>query len=131
MESLPLIRSILVADAGVTAKRTGNIHLNRVIPADPLPNVMLMAVGGDEGLAHDGPTGLLQERVRIWARGATPQQAAELGTAIDRALHGYRGKVNGANVQLVQKVFALGDYDDAASVQQSIIDVRIHWGRAP
>ncbi|MHA6644565.1 tail completion protein gp17 [Mesorhizobium sp. A623] len=131
MESLPLIRSILATTAGVTAKRVGGIHHNAAPAADPLPNVVLMSVGGEEGLSHQGPSGLLQERVRIWARGKTAKEAAELGIAIDIALNGYRGTVNGADVQLVEKVMTTSDYQDGATAQRSIVDVRIHWRRAP
>lgn len=130
MESLPILKAILAAAAGVTAKRTGGIHVNAAPQNDPLPNIVMMNVGGGEGLTHSGPAGLLSERVRIWARASTAKQAGELGIAIDRALHGYRGTVSGAVVDLVEKIMTTSDYDDAATVQRAIVDVRIHWRRA-
>ncbi|WP_420408302.1 tail completion protein gp17 [Hoeflea sp.] len=131
MEALPIVRTILLAAAGVTAKRTGGIHLNVATQGDALPNAVLMSVGGGEGLSHEGADGLLHDRVRIWARAKTAKEADQLGTAIDKALHGYSGTVSGAAVQLVEKVLTTSDHDDKAEVQRSIIDVRIHWRRAP
>jgi hypothetical protein len=131
MESLPLIRTILLAAADVTAKRSGDLYLNGAPEGAALPNVVLMSVGGGEGMSHDGPDGLLHERVRIWARAATPKAAGELCIAIDKALHGYSGTVSGAAVRLVEKVMTTSDFDDKATVQRAIIDFRIHWNRAP
>lgn len=130
MEALPIIRAILKAAAGVTAKRTGGIHVNEATQGDAMPDVVLMAVGGGEGLSQQGADGLLHERVRIWARAKTAKEAGQLGIAIDKALHGYSGTVAGATVQLVEKVLSTSDYDDKAEVQRAIIDVRIHWRRA-
>lgn len=130
MEALPIILAILSVASSVTAKRTGGIHVNAAPQGDALPNIVLMAVGGGEGLTQTGPDGLLHERVRIWARGATAREAGELSIAIDQALHGYSGTVSGATVQLVEKMLTTSDYDDKAIVQRAIVDVRIHWRRA-
>lgn len=131
MESLPIVRAILAAAAGVTAARSGGIRTNTAREKDPLPNVVIMAVGGSEGMSHQGPSGLLSERVRIWARAATADQAGTLGVAIDRALNGYTGNVSGASVQLVEKVSTMSDYEANALVQRMILDFRVHWRRAP
>ena len=130
MESLPIVKAILNAASGVTAKRIGGIHFNEAPQNDPLPNIVLQSVGGGEGLTHCGPDGLLHERVRIWARGRTARDAGELGIAIDRALHGLSGSVAGASVQLIEKVMTTSDYDDKAPIQRSILDFRVHWRRA-
>lgn len=130
MEALPIIRAILLAAADVTAKRTGGIHMNAAPQGDALPNIVLMNVGGGEGLSHSGPDGALHERVRIWARGKSQKEAGQLGIAIDKALHGYRGTVDGAAVDLVEKVMTTSDYDDGATVQRAVVDVRVHWRRA-
>lgn len=131
MEALPLVRSILKAAAGVTAKRTGDVCLNTAPEGEGLPNVVLASVGGGEGMTHAGPDGLLHDRVRVWARGRTPKEAGELGTAIDLALNGYAGTVLGASVQSVQKVMVTSDFQDGASVHRSILDFRVWWRRAP
>lgn len=131
MEALPLVRSILKAAAGVTAKRTGDVCLNAAPEKEGLPNVVIASVGGGEGMTHAGPDGLLHDRVRIWARARSPKEAKDLGVAIDRALNGYTGTVLGASVQSVQKVMTMSDYQDGAAVQRSILDFRIWWRRAP
>lgn len=133
MESLALIKAILLASSAVTAARDGGIHANEAPQRDPLPNIVIMSTGsnGDsDALSHSGPNGLLNERVRIWAQGKTANTAMALGVAIDRALHGYSGTVSGCHVQLVEKVMTLSDFQSGATVQRAIIDVRIHWTRA-
>ena len=130
MESLLIIKAILNADSGVTAKRVGGIYINAAPESAALPNIILAAVGGGEGLTHGGPDGLLHERVRIWARGKEAAQAGELGIAIDRALHGFSGTVSGASVQLIEKVMTTSDFQEGAMAQRSILDVRVHWRRA-
>lgn len=132
MESMPLIKAILLADTGVTSRMVGGIHMNAAPERTPLPHLIMRPVGGgSEGLTQSGPDGLLRERVRIWARATTLDAAIALGVAVDKALHGYRGTVHGAFVNQVAKVFSDADYSDGAQVQQAIIDFRIHWNRAP
>lgn len=133
MESLALIKAILLASSAVTAAREGGIHANEAPQRDPLPNVVIMSTGSNDDsdkLTHSGPNGLLNERVRIWAQAKTANAALALGVAIDRALHGYSGNVSGAHVQLVEKLMTLSDFQSNATVQRAIIDVRIHWTRA-
>lgn len=130
MEALVIIRAILLASAGVTAVRHGGIYSN-VAPQDAaLPNVVIMAVGGGEGLTHGGPDGLKHERVRIWARGRRAEAALALGVAIDKALNGYTGTIAGAHVQLVAKAMTMSDYDNDLDQHRSILDFRIHWSAA-
>lgn len=130
MEALVIIRAILLASAAVTAVRHGGVYTN-VAPQDAaLPNVVIMAVGGGEGMSHCGPDGLKHERVRIWARGRRAEAALALGIAIDKALNGYVGTIAGARVQLVSKVMTLSDYDDDVDQHRSILDFRVHWSAA-
>lgn len=132
MEALPLIKAILLASTSITSRMSGGIYINAAPEGAPLPNIIMMSVGGDtEGLTHCGPDGLLRGRVRIWARAATLDAAIALGVAVDKTLHGYRGTVQGAFVNQVAKVFTEADYSDAALVQQAILDFRIHWNRKP
>ena len=132
MEALPLIKAILLASTSVTARMAGGIYMNAAPEGAALPSIIMMSVGsGAEGLTHSGPDGLLQGRVRIWARAKTIDAAVALGVAIDKTLHGYAGMVDGAFVQQVKKVFTEADYSDAALVQQAILDFRIQWNRKP
>lgn len=130
MEALPLVRAILLANAGVTAERVGGVHINAAPEDDRLPNLVIMAVGGGEGMTHGGPDGLLHDRVRVYARARTAEEAGELGIAVDKALNAFVGTVMGASVQLVAKVLTMSDYQEGAKAQRAILEFRIHWTRA-
>jgi hypothetical protein len=130
MKALSVLRQILTADAGVTAKRAGGIHVNAVPQDDPKPNVQLMLVSGIEEFTHSGPSGLVEDRVRIWCRGMTANATAELGQAVHDALQGYVGTVDGAEVQLVRRVMSMSDYQDGAKVHRAITDFEVWWGLA-
>lgn len=131
MKALSIVRTILAANSGVTAKRAGEIHINAAAQDDPLPNVVLMLVSGIEALTHQGPTGLIEDRVRIWCRAATPRRAAELAAAVDAALQGYVGTIAGARVQLIARAMSTSDYQDGAAVHRAILDFGVTWSLAP
>lgn len=130
MKALAIVRAILSASTAVTGKRAGGIWSNAADQNDPLPNVQIMLVSGLEDFTHSGPSGLIEDRVRVWCRGKTDRQAAELGAAVHSALQGYVGTIEGANVQLIRRVMTVSDYQDAAKVHRCIIDVELHWSAA-
>lgn len=131
MKALAVLRSILLANAGVTAKRAGGVHVNAAPQNDPTPNVVLMLVSGLEEFTHSGPSGLVEDRVRVWCRGKTPKAAAELGQAVHDALQGYAGTIEGAVVQLVRRAMSTSDYQEAAELHRAIIDFNVAWNVAP
>jgi hypothetical protein len=130
MRILPVLRSILTASSGVTAKRTGGIFINAVPVSEAKPNVQLMLVSGLEEWTHQGPSGLVEDRVRIWSRGLTDQQAAELGDAIRVALNGYQGTQSGVWINLARRVMSISDFQEGAKVHRQIDDYDVHWGLA-
>lgn len=130
MKALSVVFQILSGNAGVTAKRSGGIHMNAIPEGEAKPNVQLMLVSGLEEFTHSGPSGLIEDRVRIWSRGKTAKEAAELGQAVHDALQGYVGTVDGAAVQLIRRVMTTSDYQDAAKVHRHIADFDVHWGAA-
>ena len=127
MKALSIVRKILLISDAVTEKRAGEIWVNAADQNDPLPNVQMILVSGLEDFTHSGPSGLIEDRVRIWCRGKTDRQAAELGAAVHGALQGYVGVVDDANVQLIRRVMTVSDYQDGAKVHRCIIDVEVHW----
>lgn len=132
MKVLLVLRSILLSAAGVTAKRgAGGVHVNAAPQNDPTPNVVLMLVSGLEEFTHSGPSGLVEDRVRVWCRAKTPKAAAELGQAVHDALQGYVGTIEGAAVQLIRRAMSTSDYQEAAELHRAIIDFNIAWTVAP
>ena len=132
MEALRLIKAILQDDAGVMSRMVGGIHVNMAPEFAKLPNIIMMSVGGGgDELTHSGPNGLLVERIRIWARAQTIDAAIDLAVAVDKALHGYSGTVQGAFINQIAKVFSDAGYLESVSIQQAIIDVRVQWNRKP
>lgn len=127
MKSLAAVRAILLASSAVTAKRAGGVHTNAIPAGDGQPNVQLMLVSGLEEFTHGGPLGLVEDRVRIWCRGKTAREAAELSAAVDAALQGYVGTIAGATIQLCHRVMMRSDYQDAAEVHRAIADYDVHW----
>lgn len=130
MKAVAALRSILIADAGVTAKRAGGVNVNANPQNDALPNVQLMLVSGLEDFTHSGPSGLIEDRVRIWCRGKTANAAADLAGAVHSALQGYVGTVAGCHIQLCRASMTISDYQDAAEVHRVIIDFNVSWGMA-
>jgi len=130
MKALSIVRQILLASAAVTAKRSGGVHINAVPQNEPIPNVQLVLASGLEEFTHSGPSGLIEDVVRIWCRGTTPKEAAELGAAVHAALQGYAGTVDGANVQLIRRVMSTSDYQDGAKLHRAITDFEVCWGQA-
>lgn len=131
MKILPVVRSILLAASGVTAKRVGGILINAMPgPDEPRPNVTLQLVSELEEFTHQGPSGLVHDRVRIWSRGNTPQQAGELGDAVRATLNGWQGTQSGISVQLIMRTMSTSDYQEAAKVHRQIDDYDVHWGLA-
>ncbi|MEQ8450442.1 MAG: DUF3168 domain-containing protein [Nitratireductor sp.] len=130
MKALSVVFQILSDDAGVTAARSGPISINAIPDAQSVPNVQLMLVSGLEEFTHGGPSGLVEDRVRVWCRAKTPKEAAALGQAVHDALQGYVGTVDGAAVQLIRRVMTTSDYQDAAKVHRHIADFDVHWGAA-
>jgi len=127
MKVLAILRSLLLASASVTAKRAGEVWINAIEQDDPLPNVQLMLVSGLEDFTHSGPSGLVEDRVRVWCRGKTVREAAELGKAVHDTLQGYTGQVDGTHVQLVRRVMTVSDYQEGADVHRCIIDFQVSW----
>src|SRR5690606_7145496 len=103
MKALSIVRQILIANATVTAKRGGDVHINAVPQDDAKPNVQLQLVSGLEDFTHSGPSGLIEDRVRVWCRAKTAKDAAALGQAVHDALQGYAGTIDGAAVQLIRR----------------------------
>ncbi|MBU4529777.1 MAG: DUF3168 domain-containing protein [Hoeflea sp.] len=130
MKALVILRTLLLADAGVTAKRTGGVHTNAAPQEDAMPNVVLLLVSGLEDFTHSGPSGLVEDRVRVWCRGKTAREAGELGAAVHAALQGYVGEVGDAYVQLCRVAMSTSDYQDSANVHRSIIDFNVSWNLA-
>ena len=127
MKAVAALRSILLADADVTAKRAGGVHVNAVPQDEAVPNVSLMLVSGLEDFTHSGPSGLIEDRVRIWCRGKTANASAELAQAVHSALQGYVGTVAGCHIQLCRMAMTISDYQDAAKVHRVIIDFNVSW----
>ena len=130
MKILPVIRTLLRNTPAVVAKCPGGIFINEVPKDSTRPNVQLMLVSGLEEFTHSGPSGLVEDRVRIWSRGRTDQQAGELGEAISTALNGWLGEQSGLRIQLIRKVMTVSDYQEAAGVHRQIDDYAVHWGLA-
>lgn len=130
MKILAVIRKMLLDNAGVTAACPGGVHVNAVEQGAAMPNVMLMLVSGLEDFTHSGPSGLVEDRVRIWCRAKTPNETAALSQAVHTALQAFVGTVSGVNVQLIRRVMATSDYQDGAKVHRAISDYSVHWGEA-
>jgi hypothetical protein len=131
MKILPVLRTILLAAPGVTAKRTGGVLLNAMPgPDEERPNAAMQLVSGLEEFTHSGPSGLVHDRVRIWSRGNTAQQAGELGDVIRAVLNGWQGTQSGIRVQLIVRTMSTSDYQEAAKVHRQIDDYDVHWGLA-
>lgn len=130
MKACSIIFQVLKTDAAVTAARSGPIAINAIPEAQSAPNIQLQQVSGIEEFTHQGPSGLVEDRVRIWSRGKTAKDAAELGQAVHDALQGYTGTVDGTTVQLVRRVMLTSDYQEAANVHRHIADYELHWSPA-
>lgn len=127
MKAVGALRSILLADAGVTAARAGGVNVGANPQTDPLPNVQLMLVSGLEDFTHSGPSGLIEDRVRIWCRGKTANAAAALGEAVHAALQGYVGTVDGIHIQLCRRAMTVSDFQEGANLHRVIIDFNVAW----
>jgi hypothetical protein len=89
-----------------------------------------MLVSGLEDFTHSGPSGLVEDRVRIWCRAKTADDTAALAGAVHTALQGYVGTVSGADVQLIRRAMETSDYQDGAGIHRAISDYDVHWGEA-
>ncbi|MFA7588524.1 MAG: DUF3168 domain-containing protein [Novosphingobium sp.] len=127
MKAVAALRSLLLADTSVTAKREGGVNVNANPQNDSLPNVQLMLVSGLEDFTHSGPSGLIEDRVRVWCRGRTANAAADLAGAVHSALHGYVGTAAGCHIQLCRASMTISDYQDKAEVHRVIIDFNVSW----
>jgi hypothetical protein len=131
MKILPVIRGLLINAPAVTAKRAGGVFINDVPgPNEPRPNVSMQLVSSLEEFTHQGPDGLVRDRVRIWSRGTTNQQAAELAAAISATLNGWQGVRSGLDVQVIMKKMSISDYQENAQVHRQIDDYAVFWGLA-
>lgn len=131
MMILTVFRGILLAAPGVTAKRTGGVFINALPPKEPRPNVqIMMASAPDLPFTHQGPNSLLRSAVRVWSRGDTDRQAAELGMAAVAALNGWQGTHAGIWVNLIAKSETVSDYQEAAGVHRQIDTYDVHWRQA-
>lgn len=129
MEILTVVKSVLENAAAVTAKRTGGIWINQVGQNEPRPNLMLMLVSGGQDYTHQGPTQFFDALVRIYARGDTDREAAQLGRTVQDTLENWTGTVYGHTVSLCQHINTNGDYQDAAKVYRQIDDFRLFYRR--
>lgn len=124
---LKAIRAILQAHAGVIAKRAGGVHINAAPEGDAMPNVVLQLVSDLEAFTHAGPTGLIEDRVRIWARARSASEAGDLAAAINAALQNHAGEACGCAIQLCARAMQASDYQDGAQVHRCILDFNVVW----
>lgn len=116
MQILTVYRSLLANDAGITALRTGGIHMGRVSQDDPRPNILIECPESGEDYSHQGPAGLIDAHIRVTARADTFQAATLLGEAIEALLKVWTGTLFDHAVQLTEHFATNASYDDKAAV---------------
>ncbi len=93
------LRDLLLTAAGAGDLRAASVEVTWVEHPQgvPLPGIVLNRIGGAEGYAQDGRTGLLRASVQVDVYARDRMQAAELADAIEALLSGYRGPGTGGD----------------------------------
>ena len=122
--------AVLAASAPVTALAGARVGWHARVQGQGLPAVTMHVVSRQDGIAHDGPTGLAAVRVQANCAAETYPEALALTRAVRAALHGFKGAVGG--VQL-QGVFADGERnlpsgeDAPAPFAEIAMDFSVHY----
>ncbi len=127
MQILPVIKQLLLTRSAVTAILRGSIWNNEAGQNDALPNIVMGLIGGSDDLTHQGPDGLMRQTIRLYSRGRTDVEAATLGEAARRALHGATFSALGINVLLCQHTNQVSDFNAEANVQRQIDSYMVAW----
>lgn len=127
MQILVCIKSFLRSSPSVQSKLGGGIWNNEADQADPLPNIVMMLMGGGDEITHQGPDGLMRQTIRIYSRGKTDAEAAELAEAVRLQLHGARFSTSTISVQLCQRTNGTSDFNAEAKVQRQIDSYMVAW----
>lgn len=91
-----------------------------------LPRVVLTVVSGSDGIAHDGPTDLIERRVQLDVFALTYKAARDLANSLRAALHGYRaGALCGVFLAGVRD--GLPDTPAGETLARISLDLRVHY----
>lgn len=94
------ITFLLLGDAGVTALVGNRVHWLRLPQSvGEKPYINLQRVTGRRDYRMQGASGLVSSRLQIDAWGETYSSAKHSARAVIAALSGYRGIVNGTEIQ--------------------------------
>lgn len=102
------VRSILVADAGVSAITT-RVHSDYLPQGISLPAVVLWTISSVGVDSLVGFTGMEQSTIQLECLASTRTQSAALWKAVNQALSGYRGTSETVPIRSVSQ--ATGRYD--------------------
>jgi hypothetical protein len=95
-----------------------------------LPRVVLTMISGSDGVAHDGPTLLVERRVQVDCYAGTYAGARDLADAIRRALVGIpQGNLRG--IYLAGYRDGQPDTPAGDALPRISLDLRVHYKEQP
>ena len=119
--------TFLLAQAELSALIGARLH-DLVLPQSPtLPAVVWQRISGDHDVTHDGPSGLVTARFQFSCWGRTTLEAAQVGEALRRVLHGYAGPMGD---ETAHAVFLLDDrdlFDAETGLRRRLLDFKIWY----
>ena len=96
------LRSILVADAGVSAQVGTRIYWGRrTQSSSDLPSIVLEKISAPRDYHYTGPSNLIESRVQLDCFGETYASAKTTARAVISALSNYSGTQSGVVVQRI------------------------------
>ncbi len=113
---LTCYRGVLLANAPISARARGGVHLGTVEEGARRRNVLLSLIGMGQDYRHQGAVALMDAGVRIEARADTPQAAGELGEMILDLLQDWTGTMFNCAVQMTKHENSMSGYDDVRKV---------------
>ena len=108
------LRTLLLADAGVTAAVGGRVTWGARPQGSPLPAVVLHNIGGLKSYHLGGEAGPFQPRVQVNCLGESYLDALSTCRAVVAAISGYAGTVGGTYFQGILQDSEPRSLDDAA-----------------
>ena len=127
MEILTVLKKMLVDDVNVSAAAIGGIHIFAAPQNSDRPNVVLMLTGGTDDFTQQGPMNFNEDRVRVYSRGNSDRETAELGRKVYNVLQNATALEYDITVKRIFHIFRTGDYDEKAKVFRQIDDYRVFY----
>lgn len=124
------LRTMLLANAGVTAIAGTNINWGEHPQGVATPFIVLTLIDDAEGLyldADEGSDGLSIGRVQVDCYGTSYRTAKRLARAVRAAAHGYRGGSFSGIFEVASRDFREGGSNEADRPFRVSVDLLTHW----